>query len=70
MFWPILATSAAAIGLIELGRLSVLVIFLSMTVKLLLALLALGIVGGVGYVVWRKYGQRQASPKGMIEGNQ
>jgi len=70
MFWPILAASAAALGLIKLGSLMVIASVLLLTVKALLALIALGIVGVVGFIVWEKYGNRQDSPKGLIEDQQ
>ncbi len=61
MFWPILATTAATAGLIQLGSLYVWVQILGMIVKALLALLAMGVAGSVGYVAWREYGNQQAS---------
>jgi hypothetical protein len=61
MFWPILAASAASLGLIKLGSLYVWVQILGLTVKALLALLAMGVAGFVGYVLWLEYGNQQAS---------
>ncbi len=65
-FWPFLAASAASLGLIKLGSLYVWVQILGMTIKALLALLAMGVAGIVGYVVWREYGNQQASAKGLL----
>ena len=61
MFFPFLAASAASLGLIKIGSLIVINSVLMLTVKLLLVLLAMGVVGIVGYVVWGKYGNQQAS---------
>jgi hypothetical protein len=61
MFFPFLAASAASLGLIQLGSLYVWVQILGLTVKALLALIAMGVVGSVGYVLWREYGKQQAS---------
>ncbi len=61
MLFPFLAASAVSLGLIKLGSLYVWVQILGLTVKALLALLAMGVAGGVGYVVWREYGKHPAS---------
>jgi membrane protein YdbS with pleckstrin-like domain len=53
MFWALLAAIAASLGLFQFGSLHVWVQILGMTIKVLLALVALGIVGIIGYVVWK-----------------
>jgi len=60
-FWPFLAASAASLGLIQLGSFYVWVQILGMTIKALLALIAMGVAGVVGFVLWREYGNRHAS---------
>ena len=63
-FWPFLAASAASaasLGFIQLGSLYVWVQILGLTVKALLVLLAMGVVGIAGYVLWREYGKHPAS---------
>lgn len=63
MFWPVVAASAAAVGLIKLGSLYVWVQNLGLTVKALLAMIAMGAVGITGYVALRKYGNHQMEAK-------
>ena len=52
-----LAGVTAASALVYLGTLSVWVAVLTMTVKLLAGIIAIGILGGVGFVAWREYGK-------------
>ena len=68
--WQAALAILAAIGLIKLGALAVWVSVLTLSVKILTALIAMGIVGIIGYVVWRKYGNHHAAAKGLTESKQ
>lgn len=61
MFWAFIAATAGALGLIKPGSLMVLASVLMLTVKALLALIALGVTGIVGFAVWQKYGKKVAA---------
>lgn len=67
MFYKFLAAFIAASALIYLGQLSVWVSVLGLGLKSLLAMIAMGIAGVIG---WRLYSNRRPASKGLIEHQQ
>ncbi len=55
MIWYVLMASAIAIGLLELGALSVWVLVLSLTLRIMLVLVLAVVLGGVAFFVWRRF---------------
>jgi hypothetical protein len=54
MFWPFVAASAVAVGLIKLGALSVLVTVLKTILSLILAIV---LAAGLAFAWWRYRGR-------------
>ncbi len=55
MIWYVLMASAIAIGLLELGALSVWVLVLSLTLRIMLVLVLGGVLCAVAFFVWRRF---------------
>jgi hypothetical protein len=63
MFWKFVIAIAVGIGLMQLGALSVWVGILSVSLKVILALVVLAGLSAAGIVLWR----RSKSPEGPID---
>ena len=55
MIWNVLLASAIAIGLVQLGALTVWVTVLSLTLRIMLVLVLAGVLCGVAWFVWRRF---------------